>query len=79
MTKVECSWDQADESRERKLTSYHKWHEMDEDDLAVYLASSSDEEEEVKGQKKGAKDKEHARKKTRAMLLGGLVEGKEIL
>jgi len=84
MTSVECSWDQADEDRERKLTSYHKWHEMDEEELAKYLASSSEdegEEEEEKGKshnnkkKKKPRGKEKKRKQTRALLLEGLVEG----
>lgn len=85
-SKVECTWDAGDEEREAKLTSYHKWAEMDDDDLAVYLASSSEgeedeEEEESEGEEQGeqgrkgkGKKEEEARRK-RAMLLGGLLGG----
>eukprot|EP00529_Nitzschia_sp_RCC80_P004066 CAMPEP_0113510156 /NCGR_PEP_ID=MMETSP0014_2-20120614/37975_1 /TAXON_ID=2857 /ORGANISM="Nitzschia sp." /LENGTH=949 /DNA_ID=CAMNT_0000406067 /DNA_START=2479 /DNA_END=5325 /DNA_ORIENTATION=+ /assembly_acc=CAM_ASM_000159 len=48
-TNVQCTWDQGDNERERKLTSYSNWQSMDEmDDLKAYLASdaSSDEEED---------------------------------
>lgn len=80
-THVECTWDQGDEERERKLTQYHKWHELEDDDLGAYLASSSseddDEEEEKTGkQQNGGKiSKEQKRKQLRSMLLGGLVGG----
>lgn len=84
-SKVECTWDAGDEEREAKLTSYHKWAEMDDDDLAVYLASSSegeeDEEEESEGEgqgeqgKKGKGKKEEEARRKRAMLLGGLLGG----
>eukprot|EP00624_Nannochloropsis_granulata_P004199 evm.model.NODE_31089_length_21432_cov_25.446669.3 len=40
-TKVECTWEAGDGERERRLTQYHRWHEMEEDDLGAYLASSS--------------------------------------
>mmetsp|Transcript_19831 Transcript_19831/g.46431 ORF Transcript_19831/g.46431 Transcript_19831/m.46431 type:complete len:763 (+) Transcript_19831:204-2492(+) len=48
-TKVQCTWDQGDKERERKLTNYgsSKWQESFEaDDLKAYLASdcSSDED-----------------------------------
>ena len=48
-TNVQCTWDQGDNERERKLTAYSNWNNMDEmDDLKAYLASdaSSDEEED---------------------------------
>ena len=85
-THVECTWDQGDEERERKLTQYHKWHELDEDDLGAYLASSSseeEEEEEESGKQQNGKgeqklSKEQKRKKLRSILLGGIVEGKRI-
>jgi hypothetical protein len=73
--------------RERKLTSYHKWHEMDDDDLGAYLASSSSESESEaeegqgeEGKGKGGKGKgkgEERRKKLRSLLLGGLVGEEE--
>ena len=74
-TKVECTWDQGDEERERKLTQYHKWHEMDDDDLGAYLASSSSESEAEEEEATATKDAK--RKKLRSMLLGGIVEDEE--
>ena len=76
-TRVECTWDQGDEERERKLTQYHRWHEMEDDDLGAYLASSSSESEEEEQEQVEAKaSKDQKRKKLRAMLLGGLVGGR---
>ena len=59
-TNVQCTWDQGDVERERKLTNYGAggWQAMMEtDDLKVYLASdaSSDEESEDEKETKGSK------------------------
>ncbi|VEU35958.1 unnamed protein product [Pseudo-nitzschia multistriata] len=50
-TNVECTWDQGDKEREKKMTNYgsSNWHEsFEQDDLKAYIASdaSSDEDSE---------------------------------
>lgn len=59
-TNVQCTWDQGDAERERKLTKYFNgaWQESSEaDDLKAYLASdaSSDDESEDEKAAKGSK------------------------
>lgn len=61
-TNVQCTWDQGDTERERKLTSYNNWQSMEEmDDLKAYLASdaSSDENDsdhsDDEGHRKGSR------------------------
>eukprot|EP00536_Pseudo-nitzschia_multiseries_P012864 jgi/Psemu1/260974/estExt_Genewise1Plus.C_5120051 len=48
-TNVQCTWDQGDKEREKKLTNYgtSNWHEsFEQDDLKAYLASDASSEEE---------------------------------
>ena len=59
-TKVECTWDQGDAERERKLTKYGtgEWQDMTESgDLQAYLASdaSSDEDSDDEKANKGSR------------------------
>jgi hypothetical protein len=59
-TNVQCTWDQGDVERERKLTKYGsgEWQNMTEaDELQAYLASdaSSDDESEDEKAAKGSK------------------------
>eukprot|EP00980_Cylindrotheca_fusiformis_P003265 scaffold738_cov124-Cylindrotheca_fusiformis.AAC.4 len=59
-TSIECTWDQGDVERERKLTKYGSggWQDMGEaDDLKAYLASdgSSDEDSDDGQAQKGSK------------------------
>jgi hypothetical protein len=60
-TNVQCTWDQGDKEREKKLTNYgsSNWQEsFEQDDLKAYLASDgssdddSDEEDDKKADKK---------------------------
>lgn len=56
-TNVQCTWDQGDKEREKKLTNYgsSNWQEsFEQDDLKAYLASdaSSDEDSDEEDDKK---------------------------
>ena len=42
-SKVKCSWDKGDTERERKLTNFSHWRDLNESELQQYIASSSDE------------------------------------
>ena len=42
-SKVKCSWDNGDAERERKLTNFSHWRDLNESELQQYIASSSDE------------------------------------
>jgi hypothetical protein len=47
-TTVQCSWDEGEKDRERKLTNISQWRQLQESELLQYVASSdSDDEEEV--------------------------------
>jgi len=59
-TNVQCTWDQGDKEREKKLTNYgsSNWQEnFEKDDLKAYLASdgSSDDESDEENNKKASK------------------------
>ena len=46
-TTVQCSWDEGEKDRERKLTNISQWRQLQESELLQYIASSdSDDEEE---------------------------------
>mmetsp|Transcript_31985 Transcript_31985/g.75232 ORF Transcript_31985/g.75232 Transcript_31985/m.75232 type:complete len:770 (-) Transcript_31985:49-2358(-) len=48
-TNVQCTWDQGDKEREKKLTNYgsSNWHEsFEEDDLKAYIASDASSDED---------------------------------
>ena len=46
-TKVQCSWDEGEKDRERKLTNISQWRQLQESELLQYVASSdSDDEQE---------------------------------
>lgn len=46
-TTVQCSWDEGEKDRERKLTNISQWRQLQESELLQYVASSdSDDEEE---------------------------------
>ena len=49
-TTVQCSWDEGEKDRERKLTNISQWRQLQESELLQYVASSDsdddDEEEE---------------------------------
>eukprot|EP01036_Dinobryon_divergens_P025995 gene25995-34595_t len=42
-SKVKCSWDKGDTERERKLTNFSHWRDLNESELQQYIASSSDD------------------------------------
>lgn len=51
-TTVQCSWDEGEKDRERKLTNISQWRQLQESELLQYVASSDsddDEEEEEEG------------------------------
>ena len=76
-TSVECSWD-TDKQREKKLTNFSLWRNLNESELQQYVASSNsddseeDEEEKEEGEGKNAKSK---MKSMRRMLLGDELAG----
>ena len=41
-SKVKCSWDKGDAERERKLTNFSKWRDLNESELQQYIASASE-------------------------------------
>eukprot|EP00596_Hydrurales_sp_CCMP1899_P000318 CAMPEP_0119044192 /NCGR_PEP_ID=MMETSP1177-20130426/29368_1 /TAXON_ID=2985 /ORGANISM="Ochromonas sp, Strain CCMP1899" /LENGTH=927 /DNA_ID=CAMNT_0007013849 /DNA_START=125 /DNA_END=2905 /DNA_ORIENTATION=+ len=46
-TTVQCSWDEGEKDREKKLTTISQWRSLQESELLQYIASSdSDDEEE---------------------------------
>lgn len=50
-TTVQCSWDEGEKDRERKLTNISQWRQLQESELLQYVASSDsdDGEEEEEG------------------------------
>ena len=48
-TTVQCSWDEGEKDRERKLTNISQWRQLAESELLQYVASSDsdDDDEEV--------------------------------
>lgn len=55
-TTVQCSWDEGEKERERKLTNISQWRQLQESELLQYVASSDsddDEEEEEEEQDSG--------------------------
>jgi len=59
-TKVQCTWDQGDKERERKLTNYGStgWQDSFEaDDLKAYLASDGSSDEDSDSDNEGKSDK----------------------
>lgn len=83
-TKVQCSWDEGEKLRDRQLSNFSTWRNLNESELQQYVADSdsSDEEEEEddsepEKSKKNGKSKKISKKKQskaammRKMLLGG--------
>lgn len=48
-TRVECTWDQGELDREKKLTNVSMWRQLQESDLQQYVASSDSSESEDDG------------------------------
>lgn len=76
-TSVECSWD-TDKQREKKLTNFSLWRNLNESELQQYVASSnsddSEEEEDEEEKEEGNKAKSKM-KSMRRMLLGDELAG----
>ena len=55
-TTVQCSWDEGEKDRERKLTNISQWRQLQESELLQYVASSDsdDEEEEEEEEEEGS-------------------------
>ena len=45
-TNVQCTWDEGEKDRDRKLTNISQWRQLNESELMQYIASSDSEEEE---------------------------------
>ena len=45
-TTVQCSWDEGEKDRERKLTNISQWRQLQESELLQYVASSDSDDEE---------------------------------
>uniref|UniRef100_A0A7S4ELK0 ESF1 RRM domain-containing protein n=1 Tax=Pseudo-nitzschia australis TaxID=44445 RepID=A0A7S4ELK0_9STRA len=59
-TNVQCTWDQGDKEREKKLTNYGtaNWHEsFEQDDLKAYIASDASSDEDSDDDDDGKADK----------------------
>lgn len=89
-TKVQCSWDEGEKLRDRQLSTFSSWRNLNESELQQYVADSesseseasdpSEGEEERKGssgkaQKKAAQRKQQKAAMMRKMLLGDDAEG----
>ena len=68
-TSVECSWD-TDKQREKKLTNFSLWRNLNESELQQYVASSNSDDSEIEDM--NAKSK---MKSMRKMLLGDDLAG----
>eukprot|EP01032_Pedospumella_encystans_P010090 gene10090-11822_t len=92
-TKVQCSWDEGEKLRDRQLSNFSTWRNLNESELQQYVADSdsSDEEEEEEEEedsepetKKNGKNKKISKKKQskaammRKMLLGGGSDESEV-
>lgn len=81
-TKVQCSWDEGEKLRDRQLSNFSTWRNLNESELQQYVADSdsSDEEDEEsqgsepetskKGKAKVSKKKQNKAALMRKMLLG---------
>lgn len=80
-TKVQCSWDEGEKQRERQLSNFSSWRNLNESELQQYVADSNssddddDEEEEDdqsgrKVSKAGKQKKQQKAAAMRRMLLG---------
>lgn len=49
-TTVQCSWDEGEKDRERKLTNISQWRQLQESELLQYVASSDSDDEEEEGE-----------------------------
>jgi hypothetical protein len=45
-TTVQCSWDEGEKDREKKLTTISQWRTLQESELLQYIASSDSDDEE---------------------------------
>lgn len=71
-TKVQCSWDEGEKEREKKLTNISQWRQLQESDFMQYMASdnsSDDEDSEEDDDDKKAKGSS-----LRKLLLGANAE-----
>jgi hypothetical protein len=68
-TSVECSWD-TDKQREKKLTNFSLWRNLNESELQQYVASSNSDDSEVEDMNARSK-----MKSMRKMLLGDDLAG----
>jgi hypothetical protein len=72
-TNVECTWDDGDKERGRKLgQTFSKWKDLNESEFQQYLASESEdsEEDESPSQQKKQKARGKGKKDVRKLLLG---------
>jgi hypothetical protein len=86
-TKVQCSWDEGEKLRDRKLSNFSSWRNLNESELQQYVAdsASSDDEDAVEEEDsedsdfEAAKPKKHSKKDKKAsmrkLLLGDNSEG----
>jgi hypothetical protein len=86
-TKVQCSWDEGEKLRDRKLSNFSSWRNLNESELQQYVAdsASSDDEDAVEEEDsegsdfEAAKPKKHSKKDKKAsmrkLLLGDDSEG----
>ena len=65
-TSVECSWDEGEKEREKKLTNISSWRMLNESDFQQYIASSASESDD---------DDEHTARVRKALL--GHVDGED--
>jgi hypothetical protein len=52
-TTVQCSWDEGEKDRERKLTNISQWRQLQESELLQYVASSDSDDEEEEEEEEG--------------------------
>ena len=70
-TNVECTWDEGDRERGRKLgQSFGKWKDLNESELQQYLASDSEDSDKEEDGAEERPQRGSVKKKVRQLLLG---------
>lgn len=55
-TTVQCSWDEGEKDRERKLTNISQWRQLQESELLQYVASSDSDDDDEEEEEEGSDD-----------------------
>jgi hypothetical protein len=56
---VQCSWDEGEKDRERKLTNISQWRQLAESELLQYVASSDSDDDDEEDEENEGGDSEN--------------------